>query len=104
MVDSVHSRTREALMSRNDTAGWPQQAQAWMTAAEWFAGGQRIWYDPESARVLTEEEAAAAPGALRVFERMATGGHAADPVWLTLLPGYPDGSYGWAQVDRMLGE
>jgi pimeloyl-ACP methyl ester carboxylesterase len=24
-------------------------------------------------------------------------------VWLTLLPGFPDGSYGWAQVDRMLG-
>jgi pimeloyl-ACP methyl ester carboxylesterase len=25
-------------------------------------------------------------------------------VWLTLLPGFPDGSYGWAQVDRLLGE
>jgi pimeloyl-ACP methyl ester carboxylesterase len=91
-------------MSSNETAGLPQQAQAWVTAAEWFAGGQRIWYDPGSARVLTEEEAAAAPGAQRVFERVATGGHDADAVWLTLLPGYPDGSYGWAQVDRMLGE
>jgi hypothetical protein len=29
---------------------------------------------------------------------------AADAVWLTLLPGFPDGSYGWAQVDRMLGD
>jgi pimeloyl-ACP methyl ester carboxylesterase len=25
-------------------------------------------------------------------------------VWLTLLPGFPDGSYGWAQVDAMLGD
>ncbi len=25
-------------------------------------------------------------------------------MWLTLLPGFPDGSYGWAQVDRMLGD
>jgi pimeloyl-ACP methyl ester carboxylesterase len=25
-------------------------------------------------------------------------------VWLTLLPGFPDGSYGWAQVDKMLGD
>jgi len=91
-------------MSRNETAGLPRQAQAWVAAAEWFASGQRIWYDPESARVLTEAQAAAAPGALRVFERVATGGHDADAVWLTLLPGYPDGSYGWAQVDRMLGE
>ena len=44
---------------------------ALVTAPEWFAGGQRIPYDPESARVLTEEQAAATPGALRVFERIA---------------------------------
>src|SRR5439155_342791 len=41
---------------------------------------------------------------LRVFERVAAAGHDADAVWLTLLPGFPDGSYGWAQVDRMLGD
>ena len=58
-------------MSRNETAGLPRQDRAWVTAAEWFAGGQRIGYDPESARVLTEEEAAGTPGALRVFERVA---------------------------------
>jgi len=91
-------------MRRNKTAGWPRQDQAPVTAAEWFAGGQRIPYDPESARVLTEEEAAATPGALRVFERVAAAEQDADTVWLTLLPGYPDGSYGWAQVDRMLGD
>jgi pimeloyl-ACP methyl ester carboxylesterase len=85
-------------------AGSPLQDRTWVTAAEWFAGGQRIWYDPESARVLTQDEAAAAPGALRVFERVAAAGHDADGVWLTLLPGFPDGSYGWAQVDRMLGD
>ena len=90
-------------MSRNKTAGLPQD-RAWVTAAEWFAGGQRIWYDPGSARVLTGEEAAATPGALRVFQRMAAAGDDADAVWITLLPGFPDGSYGWAQVDRMLGD
>ena len=90
-------------MRRNETAGLPQD-RAWVTAAEWFAGGRRIWYDPGSARVLTEEQAAAIPGALRVFERVAAAGHDADAVWITLLPGFPDGSYGWAQVDRMLGD
>jgi pimeloyl-ACP methyl ester carboxylesterase len=88
----------------NKAAGLPQNDDARVTAAEWFAGGQRIGYDPESARVLTEEEAAAVPGALRVFERVAAAGHDAGAVWLTLLPGFPDGSYGWAQVDRMLGD
>jgi pimeloyl-ACP methyl ester carboxylesterase len=91
-------------MSRNTTAGSPRQDQALVTAAEWFAGGRRIPYDPRSARVLTEQEAAAAPGALRVFERVAAAGQDADTVWLTMLPGFPDGSYGWAQVDRMLGD
>jgi hypothetical protein len=95
---------RRLAVSKNTTAGVPRQGQAWVTAAEWFAGGERIWYDPESARVLSEEEAAAAPGALRVFERVAAAGHGADAVWLTLLPGFPDGSYGWAQVDRILGD
>jgi pimeloyl-ACP methyl ester carboxylesterase len=88
-------------MSRADL---PRQDHTRVTAAEWFAGGQRIPYDPESARVLTEKQAAATPGALRVFERVAAAEQDADTVWLTLLPGFPDGSYGWAQVDRMLGD
>ncbi len=91
-------------MSRNKTADSPGRHQPPVTAAEWFAGGQRIPYDPGSARVLTEKEAAATPGALRVFERVAAAEQDADTVWLTLLPGFPDGSYGWAQVDRMLGD
>jgi pimeloyl-ACP methyl ester carboxylesterase len=90
-------------MGENRTAGSPRQDRGWVTAAEWFAGGQRIPYDPGAARVLTEEEAAATPGALRVFERVIPAGDDADAVWLTLLPGFPDGSYGWAQVDKMLG-
>jgi hypothetical protein len=60
-------------MSGNRTAASPP-----VTAAEWFAGGRRIPYDPESARVLAGEEVAATPGALRVFERVAAAGHGAD--------------------------
>jgi len=74
-----------------------------VTAAQWFAGGQRVPYDPGSARVLTEDEAAGTPGALRVFHRVVAAERGPDAAWLTLLPGFPDGSYGWAQVDRMLG-
>ncbi|HWC37201.1 MAG TPA: alpha/beta hydrolase [Acidimicrobiales bacterium] len=81
----------------------PQQDHAPVTADEWFAGGQRIPYDPASRRVLTDAEVAATPGAVRVFERVTSGERATDTVWLTLLPGFPDGSFGWARVDRMLG-
>ena len=91
-------------MSRNEKTGPPRRDPVPVTAAEWFAGGQRIPYDPGTARVLTEQEAAATPGALRVFERVAAGEQGADTTWLTMLPGFPDGSYGWAHVDRMLGD
>jgi pimeloyl-ACP methyl ester carboxylesterase len=91
-------------MSRYNTTDPPRQDQALVTAAEWFGGGRRIPYDPEAARVLTEEEAAATPGALRVFEHVVAAERDADTVWLTLLPGFPEGSYGWAQVDGMLGD
>ena len=91
-------------MSRNKSVAWPQRDQERMTAEQWFAGGQRIPYDPGLARVLTEEEAAGAPGALRVFRRVVAAEHDPDATWLTLLPGFPDGSYGWAQVDQMLGD
>src|SRR5215467_9924821 len=88
-------------MTRTKTTDLHERAR--VSADDWFAGGERIWYDPESARVLTEEQAAGTAGALRVFERVGADRHNPEPVWLTMLPGFPDGSYGWAQVDRMLG-
>jgi pimeloyl-ACP methyl ester carboxylesterase len=105
-------------MGRSTETSPPRHGPGRVTAAEWFAGGRRIGYDPQAKRVLTETEAAHAPDALRVFERVAsagpdtgTGGRDSGTaerdtgaVWLTLLPGFPDGSYGWAQVDRMLGD
>src|SRR4029078_6138449 len=103
-------------MDRSNTTDPPRQDRALVTAAEWFGGGQRILYDPESARVLTEEAAPSGvlPGFQRVGARrlrvrrcVARGAAAkgdADTVWLTMLPGFPDGSYGWAQVDGMLGD
>ncbi|HEY7591941.1 MAG TPA: alpha/beta hydrolase [Actinophytocola sp.] len=91
-------------MDRHDTMDPPRRDRALVTAAEWFGSGQRIPYDPESARILTEEEAVAIPGAFRVFERVHGVARDADTVWLTLLPGFPEGSYGWAQVDGMVGD
>jgi pimeloyl-ACP methyl ester carboxylesterase len=91
-------------MGRNKKVAWLRRDQELVTAAQWFAGGQRIPYDPDSARVLTEEGAAGTPGVLRVFQRVVAAEQGPGATWLTLLPGFPDGSYGWAQVDRMLGD
>lgn len=78
-----------------------QQEKAWVTAEEWFGGGERRWYDAASARLLSDAEGEARTGLIKVFARK-TGEASPDAVWLTMLPGFPEGSYGWAQVDRLL--
>src|SRR5919197_5201254 len=61
-----------------------------VTARDWFASGVRRLYDSEKH--------------LQVFEKVvAPQPVSAETRWLTMLPGYPDGSYGYAQVDQHLG-
>ena len=68
------------------------------TAEQWFAGGERVPYDPRAKRVLS----AATPTSLSVFRRLAGTPTPDGAGWITLMPGFPDGSYGWSQVDERL--
>jgi pimeloyl-ACP methyl ester carboxylesterase len=59
------------------------------SAAAWFAGGERLGYDPKARAVVGAQ---AAP--LKIFVRREGAlAHA-----VTFLPGFPDGSFGWAKV------
>ena len=59
------------------------------SAQVWFRGGERIGYDP-NARAIFQTPG----GGLRVFlRREGDPGHA-----ISFLPGFPDGSFGWAKV------
>jgi pimeloyl-ACP methyl ester carboxylesterase len=70
------------LASARDSGGTP-------SARTWFAGGERVGYDPESRAIVARPDAP-----LRVFVRRE-----GDPAHaVTFLPGYPDGSFGWAKV------
>ena len=76
-----------ALVSAvNDTAvhtGRTPSAQAW------FAGGERISYDPKARVIITAQD-----GPLKIFLRGEGDlAHA-----ISFLPGFPDGSFGWAKV------
>jgi pimeloyl-ACP methyl ester carboxylesterase len=64
-----------------------------VSAEAWFSGGERLPYDPELASFD-------ASSPLRVFVRRASGAGTT----LTFLPGWPDGSFGWAKVDAELAE
>lgn len=67
--------------------------QVLVTANTWFAGGRRVPYDPSLHRVLTSgnEINSSNTRRLMVFERVV-GAPDATERWLTMLPGYPDGS------------
>ncbi len=79
-------------MSNTAHAAAAQEIRGTPTAEAWFAGGERVGYDPRTRAVTTPD----AP--LKIFLRRE--GHLAHAV--TFLPGYPDGSFGWAKVLRHL--
>src|SRR6516165_7503753 len=62
-------------------------------AQAWFAAGERVGYDPNSRAIV---QAQGAP--LNVFLRRE--GDLTQAV--SFLPGFPDGSFGWAKVLRYL--
>src|SRR5215813_10511588 len=80
-------------MSRSNTITMHTTAAGEMggtpSAQAWFAGGERVGYDP-TARAMV----AAQGRPLKVFlKREGDLAHA-----VSFLPGYPDGSFGWAKV------
>ena len=59
------------------------------SAQAWFAGGERVGYDPQARAIVARGDAP-----LRIFLRPE--GDLAQAV--SFLPGFPDGSFGWAKV------
>ena len=59
------------------------------SAQAWFAVGERVGYDPKARAIVAAQDAP-----LKTFLKREGGvSHA-----VTFLPGYPDGSFGWAKV------
>ena len=59
------------------------------SAQAWFAGGERVGYDPKARALVAAQDAP-----LNIFLRRE--GDVAHAV--SFLPGFPDGSFGWAKV------
>jgi pimeloyl-ACP methyl ester carboxylesterase len=59
------------------------------SAQAWFAAGERIGYDPKARAIVAAQDAP-----LGIFLRRE--GDVAHTT--TFLPGFPDGSFGWAKV------
>ena len=59
----------------------------------WFAGGERVGYDPKARSIVAAQDAP-----FKIFLRRE--GDVAHAV--SFLPGFPDGSFGWAKVQPHL--
>ena len=70
-------------------ADTPVGAVRTASAQGWFAGGRRVGYDPKARAIVAAQEAP-----LKIFLRRE--GDLAHAV--SFLPGFPDGSFGWAKV------
>jgi len=74
-----------------------------LTAEQWFALGERVPYDCRAKRILHPTDATDSPNIVHVFQRVVRDEPPSEKaVWTTFLPGFPDGSFGWAKVDRYL--
>ena len=68
-------------------------AQPTPSAPAWFAGGERVGYNPRARALVAAQNAP-----LRIFlRREGNPAHA-----VSFLPGFPDGSFGWAKVQPYL--
>lgn len=63
------------------------------SAQAWFAGGERVGYDPKARAIVAAQDAP-----LKIFLRRE--GDLAQAI--SFLPGFPDGSFGWAKVQPHL--
>ena len=96
---SLPERQRAALTAIGPKNGKrAQQRRGALTAAQvgpipsaeaWFAAGERIGYDPNARTIVPVQDAS-----LRIF--LSGEGDLAQAV--SFLPGFPDGSFGWAKV------
>ena len=74
-----------------------------ITAREWFSHGERVLYDRRTRKILPPGESDSSLDIINVFRRTSHDIDAnKNSFWMSFLPGWPDGSYGWAKVNQHL--
>ncbi|MGH1481296.1 MAG: alpha/beta fold hydrolase, partial [Geminicoccales bacterium] len=74
-----------------------------VTADDWFALGARVLYDRHAKEILQPGGDTGSPDVVQVFRRIAYAEAVPEgAIWTSFLPGWPDGSFGWAKVDQQL--
>jgi len=102
-----HKQYFKMMISPSMFSSSPNSDKSYLTTVEnWISGGNRVNFDPSQKKIIPHETS----DSVAVFERV--GNPPATSVrkspapsearWLTLLPGFPDGSFGYAKIDKLL--
>lgn len=70
-------------------------------AKSWFNSGERLVYDLTTKKIMNNYSAIS-PGQLSVFSKHTTCPNQNPEDVITFLPGFPDGSVGWAKIDKLI--
>ena len=100
-LSTIPATPMAALPHREDDAA-SIEAPA-VTARAWFARGGRVPYDRRAKRILGPDETVTSADLVDVFRRIENAtGRDENAMWTSFLPGWPDGSFGWAKTARHL--
>ena len=70
-----------------------------ITADAWFASGQRVLYNTKHKTIVDEKK----KETIKVFEKIVMPPHSnSEGKWLTMLPGFPTGSFGFSKIESLL--
>lgn len=74
-----------------------------ITAQEWFSTGSRVTYDSVAKKMVERANNTGVAREIHVWKRVERNSARNNgDSWTTFLPGFPDGSFGWAKVDQQL--
>lgn len=74
-------------------------------AESWFNLGERISYDFIKKKIINNKEKEQGNSNLQVFQRFINSSNLKSNInTITMLAGFPDGSYGWSKVEHLLSK
>ncbi len=71
-------------------------------ANEWFLSGERMLFDLVENVIGTKAESSPNRDQLHVWNKTVNKPLTNDIQWTTMMPGFPDGSFGWAATEHYL--
>jgi len=72
-------------------------------AADWFVSGVRVSYDKTENKVVeTPLNAPSGNESYQVWRKVTNSTDRISSEFISMLPGFPDGSYGWSRVEGQL--